>query len=81
MENLQKYLQNTSKIFGIILIIIGIILIILITFNKVNIDNNRNGIKDFLKLFNENIRQMISKIFFHVIAIIFIIVGIVLLIT
>jgi hypothetical protein len=80
MKNIQNFLQNNPKTLGIILIIIGIFLIILITFNKINIDNNRNGIRDFLKLFNENIGQKISKILFYIISIIFIIAGIVLII-
>jgi hypothetical protein len=71
--------QNNPKLFGIALILIGIILFILVLFNKIDIGNNKNGIKNFLSLFNKNIAAIISKIFFYLIAIVFILVGVALL--
>jgi hypothetical protein len=71
-------MAHNPKLFGIALIIIGIIFFILVLFNKIDIGNNKNGIKDFLSLFSKNIGNIISKIFFYLIAVVFILAGVVL---
>jgi hypothetical protein len=83
INNVQQFFQNNQKIFGIVLIIIGVILFVYtLTTGKKILQNNTNRyrIKDFINIFGEKIGEIAAKIFEYIIAINFIIAGIVFLV-
>jgi hypothetical protein len=81
MEKIRQYFQDNPKIFGITLIIIGVILSIFTLLTNTNklLHNttNRYRIKDFANIFGKKAGGIATIIFYYIMAISFIIVGIV----
>jgi hypothetical protein len=81
MEEIWQYFQENPKIFGITLIIIGVILFIFTLLTNANklLHNttNRYRIKDFANIFGGKAGGIAAMIFYYIMAISFIIAGIV----
>jgi hypothetical protein len=81
MENIRQYFQDNPKIFGITLIIIGVILFIFTLLTNANklLHNttNRYRIKYFANIFGKKAGGIVEIIFHYIMAISFIIAGII----
>jgi hypothetical protein len=81
VEHIQRFFKNNPRLFGLVLILLGIGLIVYTVFNREDLlsgSTNRNRIKDFSALFGERVGRVISFLLYLVLSLSLVVSGLVL---